>query len=534
MVKKTAVRTKVLTRSLRKRAVAGIAAVLICVVAATMLAQVNSRKKGKTGSGDFSVAGLSASMPSKEYIWAGSKLISTVEPTAVNGNDAEFVSMLYEEPCSNCLGCGASWLPIGPGSFGLPDPQEYTVHVTMKNTGSPTATWTSGNFYLASQNPSGNTTWRPSTVALPTSVLPGQSYTFEFRVRRPSSAPGPFNFQWQMVGPDGYFGEKTNNAVIPSGAWQCSSAPANFATFVSQSVPSSMTAGQAYFVSVTMNNAGSSTWTTAGNYKLGSRLPQNNTYWGANREPLPSSVAPSGNVTFNFSVTAPSTAGTYFFQWMMVQDGGAGWFGYLTPSVAVTVTPGCGSPPSVPLNLSATAQSSTSVLIAWNASSGTDHYEVQRKQNISSQWVTLSPNPTANSFPDNGLAPNTCYLYQVRAADASSNCASAYSNVDLATTVMFTEDPLQSRNTIIRAQHVIEVRQAVNAVRTTANIGGATWTNPLNYRDPVRPIDFSELRSRLNEALSQLGVSPIPTDPGIAQGLTIYATHLQAVRNKVK
>jgi|GEM_PF-865151 len=110
------------------------------------------------------------------------------------------------------------------------------------------------------------------------------------------------------------------------------------AAFVSQSVPTSMTAGQTYSVSVTMQNIGSATWTEGQLFRLGSQSPQDGTTWGFGRVYLPSSASvPTGQTnTFTFSVTAPSTAGTYIFQWRMVQDGVA-WFGDKSPDVAVTV-----------------------------------------------------------------------------------------------------------------------------------------------------------------------------------------------------
>ncbi|MDO8682740.1 MAG: glycosyl hydrolase, partial [Armatimonadota bacterium] len=55
--------------------------------------------------------------------------------------------------------------------------------------------------------------------------------------------------------------------------------------------------------------------------------------------------APGQQKTFTFIVTAPSTAGTYNFQWRMVQDG-VQWFGDLTPNVAVTVIPLQSTPPA--------------------------------------------------------------------------------------------------------------------------------------------------------------------------------------------
>lgn len=53
-------------------------------------------------------------------------------------------------------------------------------------------------------------------------------------------------------------------------------------------------------------------------------------------------VAPNNVMQFNFPVTAPSTPGTYNFQWQMVQDG-VEWFGALTPNVAVNVLANCGN-----------------------------------------------------------------------------------------------------------------------------------------------------------------------------------------------
>jgi subtilisin family serine protease len=119
-------------------------------------------------------------------------------------------------------------------------------------------------------------------------------------------------------------------------------AGSNNAFFVSQSVPTTMTAGQSYNVSVTMANNGNSTWTCFdGNcgYKLGSQNPQDNGTWGLGRVYIPSNVTvpPGAQHTFNFTVTAPSTPGYYNFQWRMVNEL-VEWFGEYTPNVLVNVT----------------------------------------------------------------------------------------------------------------------------------------------------------------------------------------------------
>jgi len=203
---------------------------------------------------------------------------------------------------------------------------------------------------------------------------------------------------------------------------------------------------------------------------------------------------------------------------------------------------GCGGSPGTPGPPTATANNPpTSVAIHWPASSGTvDHYQVERKQTLldSGYQVVIFNVPPASpvvSTTDSTVIGNTAYVYRVQAfLDAAGNCPSAYSNIDLATTVIFTEDPLVGKETTIKALHIAEVRQAVDAVRTTAGIGGATWTNPLNHLDQVRAVDFSELRNRLNEGLSQLGLSPISGDSTIAPLNIVFATQLQIVRDKVK
>jgi len=110
----------------------------------------------------------------------------------------------------------------------------------------------------------------------------------------------------------------------------------NASVFVAQSVPTVMQVGRQYSVAVTMRNTGTNSWASATSYKLGSQNPQDNSTWGMTRVTPPSTVAPGAEVTITFMVTAPSTPGTYNFQWRMIQEGVA-WFGDYTPNVSVSV-----------------------------------------------------------------------------------------------------------------------------------------------------------------------------------------------------
>ncbi len=114
-----------------------------------------------------------------------------------------------------------------------------------------------------------------------------------------------------------------------------------------------MVAGQQYSVSVTMQNIGTTTWTDGNNYRLGfchpQSTPQSTAVWSTpgNRVIQPLNVPPQGKVTFAFLVTAPAAAGTYNFQWQMLQENVA-WIGTPSANVAIAVTAPPGGQPTNP------------------------------------------------------------------------------------------------------------------------------------------------------------------------------------------
>lgn len=114
--------------------------------------------------------------------------------------------------------------------------------------------------------------------------------------------------------------------------------PVRNATFVSQSVPTSVRAGAQFTVTVTMKNTGTHAWTFGQNFRLGSQSFQDNTRWGTHRAFLGGSeiIHQGQNKSFTFVLTAPTTPGTYPFQWRMLQEM-VTWFGALTPAVNIQV-----------------------------------------------------------------------------------------------------------------------------------------------------------------------------------------------------
>ena len=234
--------------------------------------------------------------------------VAVVVSTPVAGNDAGFVAQNVPSP-----------MFVG---------QNYQVSVTMTNSGG--TTWAAGTYRLRSQNPVDGSIWGLSSIALNAPVAPGTAVTFNFNVTAPVT-PGLANFQWQMSQDGtGFFGVVTPNVPVSVVI------RANDAGFGGLNLPGSMTTGQVASASVTMTNLGTTTW-TVGAYRLGSLNPTNGMTWGTNRIELPGSVAPGAGVTLTFPITAPATAGSYGFQWQMIEEA-TGYFGAVTPNVVVPVT----------------------------------------------------------------------------------------------------------------------------------------------------------------------------------------------------
>src|SRR5215831_2552408 len=211
--------------------------------------------------------------------------------------------------------------------------------VTMRNTG--TATWyqAEGDVFLATQEPQDNYYWciqdnrygsrSGNRVLLPYDVAPNQDVTFNFVIKPLAcgfTATPPFRFR-MLSQTHGTFGEETPDAsVVVSTA----------AEFVEQQVPTIVPAGATIQVTETFKNTTVGTWLPTDGYVLASAAPIGNTTWGTTSVPLPNEVAAGDSVTFEFSVVAPATVGTYNFQWQMNLPAGTP-FGLASPATSVQV-----------------------------------------------------------------------------------------------------------------------------------------------------------------------------------------------------
>lgn len=118
----------------------------------------------------------------------------------------------------------------------------------------------------------------------------------------------------------------------------CPSEP-NKAKIVSQSVPLWMNTDQTYPVSVTVQNTGNTVWTGTA-FRLAATMAMSNNGLSVG---VSESIYPGQTKTFNFTVTAPSTPGSAYFQWRMRKSGK--WFGSPTLETEVQIEGDDPNPP---------------------------------------------------------------------------------------------------------------------------------------------------------------------------------------------
>ncbi len=237
---------------------------------------------------------------------------------------------------------------------------------------------------------------------------------------------------------------------------------------VSDTIPTNMVSGQTYNVSVTMRNRGVC-WMNTYGFKLGA-VDGSNPISAATRQTISGTVRPGNTYTFNFTMTAPAAGGTYTTKWRMIREGYE-WFGpTLTKNITVT-TQDDDEPPTIPTNLRVTGFTSSSISLAWNASTdniGVAGYRIYRN---GSQIGAA----TGTTYTDTGLANNTTYTYQVDAYDGKPNYSGKSNSVQATTIALIFEDGFANLNNWILDSAV--TGNVLPALSTAQNHGAITGAN---------------------------------------------------------
>jgi hypothetical protein len=237
---------------------------------------------------------------------------------------------------------------------------------------------------------------------------------------------------------------------------------------------------------------------------------------------LPSETAGTGSATLAYTVPANPTTSVRSRSITINEQ-------------TFTVTQSAAAPFGAPTGLTATVLLDNAaqpyIAVTWNAVADAAYYDVSVQRAGSTTTIPTTEPSFVLSATE--IVNGAAYLFKARAVNAAAT-QSAYSAPDLATAVVFADDPIVPFVTKAKLVHVTELRTAVNAVRALAGLSAATWTT-IQVGDPIQAAPITELRTALDAARSTLLLSALSyTDPSLSAGTRIKAAHVQELRNGTK
>src|SRR5437762_4173956 len=101
---------------------------------------------------------------------------------------------------------------------------------------------------------------------------------------------------------------------------------------------------------------------------------------------------------------------------------------------------------------------------------------------------------------------------------------------------VFTDDTIMVGQTTAKAQHIMELRQAVDALRAVAGLSPALWTDPaLTAGNTIKAVHILELRTLLDDVATRLAYSTSPNiDAGLTSGFVIKRIHIEVLRQRIR
>ena len=91
--------------------------------------------------------------------------------------------------------------------------------------------------------------------------------------------------------------------------------------------------------------------------------------------------------------------------------------------------------------------------------------------------------------------------------------------------------------TTAKAQHIIELRNAINSLRLVAGLGLAPWTDATLSPTStiIKAIHITELRTYLENVAALLGYGAGSyTDPSLSSGFVIKRVHIEELRQRIR
>ena len=207
-----------------------------------------------------------------------------------------------------------------------------TVKVSFKNSGN--GEWSADSGYMLKYVGSESSIWGVDDIKPISSkrVLQGGFIDFQFQITAPSK-PGRYVLQWQVSDSEGnVFGQKSKAVSVMVEDDQMQS------SFVSQLVSNTMEINKRYNITLQFKNIGVDIWEKGRGFALKPTSDRIAKTWAVSAVQLKQDVAPGEVATFTIPIRTPRQAGSYPFQWKLVQ--GNSFFGEASPWISIRVESG--------------------------------------------------------------------------------------------------------------------------------------------------------------------------------------------------
>lgn len=449
---------------------------------------------------------------------------------------AHYTSDTEIDPSTGLVSAARDASGPGPNSTGLTTTFRYDTSGRLTFVTRPSNGWTSYTYVNATSTAparvevnsgtNGSSCVQPAITSQPVSSSIASNTTQTLSV---AATPSGSTFQW-------YQGQRGSGNIIANQTAATFTTPALTAT-TSYYVKVSTTCGAIDSVTATVSicapaaisqqptpkstfSGGSVTLSVTA---TGSNLEYQ---WYAGSSGTTTSPAPGGTGS---SLTVAPTANTSYWVRVTSTCGGSTTNADST-SVLVTVHPSI-----APSSLLASATSAAAVLVSWGSVSGAVTYEIDRSVQNASQnllWTAVA-GVAATSWTDTNVGADTAYLYRVRAVDSSGN-KTGYSNIDVATTVVFADEPLTAGVTLVKASHFVDVRRGVDALRACTGQATNSWSRPITTGELILLADMQELRDRLNEARARLALPAVGFSEALSTSVFIKKIHIDELRGGIR
>jgi len=261
----------------------------------------------------------------------------------------------------------------------------------------------------------------------------------------------------------------------------------------------------------------------------------------------PAVIAPGGSSTLTIGVAGTSpTVQWYTSQDVLVSSGTSitvtpaattTYYAKVSNSCTQTITSSSVTVTvlTAPANFSAhTDAAGNTVTISWSAVPAASSYQVQWSTSWNGTFTNLGNAVQTTSVPDGpftGAAATRVYVvYAINGIATSPSSAKDYATV---AGLLFHDAPITANQTLIAAQHIVDLRHAVYAVRVALGTTAATWLDPLTF---ISVNSVQEVRDRLNEArnLPNVNLGNYPYSSSIVSHNPILKTQMDENREAVK